>query len=442
MQLVAAPFFSFHMDKKETGVSGWRWVPSLYVFQGLPSCLVMTTSAMMYKDMGVGVASFAFWTSLVCLPWSLKPLWAPVVERYRTKRAWVLACQVLLVALLVGLGLSFLTGAAFYALSLCLMLLVAMASASHDIACDGYYMMALSERGQSFFVGIRSTFYRVAMVAATGLVPFVAGRVGASAGDAAVGWSTALCGAGAALLVLFALCRWGMPVVAERRGRQDDGLRILARALRSFFSHPGAAATVTFFAVYRLGEALLAKIVTPFLIDSRSAGGIGLSVDQCGIVYGTFGVLALVLGGILGGVQSSRLGLRRTLWPMVALMNLPNLAYVALAHWQPAASSGMVTAAVVTEQFGYGFGFTAYMLVMLRYVGKAEYKAAEYAIGTSIMSLSLILPGMTAGWVMEILGGYEALFVAACVLTFPGIVAAGRVRQLIVSECRMGSGVV
>lgn len=420
------PICFIHMNVKETRGNGWRWVPSLYVFQGVPSCLVMTTSAMMYKDMGVSVASFAFWTSAVCLPWSLKPLWSPVVERYGTKRSWVLACQLCLAALLAGLGLSFLSGPMFYALSLCLMLLVAMASASHDIACDGYYMMALPEREQSFFVGIRSTFYRVAMVASTGLVPFVAGRVGASAGDTAVGWAAALCGAGGALLLLFALCRWGMPSVAERRGRQDDGLRILWRALRSFFSHPGAAATVTFFAVYRLGEALLAKIVTPFLIDSRSAGGIGLSVDQCGIVYGTFGVAALVLGGILGGVLSSRLGLRRTLWPMVALMNLPNLAYVALAHWQPAASSGMVAAAVVTEQFGYGFGFTAYMLVMLRYVGKAEYKAAEYAIGTSIMSLSLLLPGMAAGWVLEALGSYEALFVAACVLTLPGVAAASR----------------
>lgn len=414
------------MDKEN--IAAWRWVPPLYVFQGVPSCLVMTTSAMIYKDMGVDVQSFAFWTSVVCLPWSLKPLWAPVVERYATKRQWVLVCQVALALLMVCLGASFLTGAAFYPLSLALMLLVAMVSASHDIACDGYYMMALSERGQSFFVGIRSTFYRVAMVAATGLVPFAAGSISAEAG---YGWAVAIGGAGVVLLALFALCRCGMPVVDESRGRQDDGFRILCRAFRSFFSHPGMGAAVTFFAVYRLGEALLAKIVTPFLIDGRELGGVGLTVDQCGLVYGTFGVLALVAGGVLGGMLAARHGLRRMLWPMVALMNIPNLGYVALAYFHPAADSLWVPAAVMTEQFGYGFGFTAYMLVMLHYVGEAEYKAAEYSIGTSIMSLSLLLPGMAAGWVFgELLGSsYVALFSLAALLTLPGVVAAGFVRR-------------
>lgn len=407
--------------------SGWRWVPPLYVFQGVPSCLVMTTSALLYKDMGVDATSFAFWTSVVCLPWSFKPLWAPCVERYRTKRWWVLTMQMLLVALFAGLGLSMLSGSAFFPISLILMLLVAFASASHDIACDAYYMMALTQRSQSFFVGIRSTFYRVAMVAATGLVPIVAGNVGA-ASSPSVGWAVAIGSAGAVLMLFALLCRWGMPVISEPVGRQDNGIEILLRALKSFFSHDGVVAAVCFFFSYRLGEAILAKLVTPFLVDDRAMGGLGLSVARCGEVYGTYGVLMLVVGGILGGMLASRFGLRRMLIPMLIFMNLPNVAYVALAHLQPEATSWWVTAAVMTEQFGYGFGFTAYMLALLHYVGGAEYKAAEYAIGTSIMSLSLLLPGMAAGYLLEVLGSYEVVFAVACVATIPGMVAAAFMR--------------
>ena len=303
------------------------------------------------------------------------------------------------------------------------MLLVAFASASHDIACDGYYMMALSEREQSFFVGIRSTFYRVAMVASTGLIPIVAGRVGAE-WSPAVGWAAAITSAGAVLLCLTALCRCGMPRVAATVGRQDNGLDILLRALKSFFSHPGAVPAVCFFFFYRLGESVLAKLVTPFLVEDRSLGGLGLSVQACGTVYGTLGILMLTAGGIIGGVLASRFGLRRMLVPMLLFMNLPNLAYVALAHFQPEASSLWVSAAVMVEQFGYGFGFTAYMLAILRYVSNAEYKAAEYAIATSIMSLSLLLPGMAAGFLLESLGSFEAVFILASLATIPGMVAA------------------
>ncbi len=384
----------------------------------------MTTSALLYKDMGVSVESFAFWTSLVCLPWSFKPLWAPLVERFRTKRWWVLSMQIALAILFVALGASMLSEAAFYPISLALMMLVAFASASHDIACDGYYMMALSERDQSFFVGIRSTFYRIAMVAATGLIPIIAGRVGRSVSPA-VGWASAIASAGVVLLILFFVCQWGMPKVRESVGRQDDGFVILLRALKSFFSHPGVVPAVCFFAFYRLGEAILAKMVTPFLVDSRELGGLGLGVDQCGLVYGTFGVIMLVVGGVLGGMLASRFGLRKMLLPMVLFMNLPNLVYVALAHFQPDASSLWVSAAVMTEQFGYGFGFTAYMLAILRYVSDAEYKAAEYAIGTSIMSLSLILPGMAAGFLFNARGHcYEDVFIIACAATIPGMIAA------------------
>ena len=408
---------------------GWRWVPSLYFFQGVPSCLVMTTSSLIYSNMGVSLGLFAYWSSLICLPWSLKPLWAPVVERYSTKRQWVMATQAVLVAAFLLLGAAMLTPA-FFPLSLALMFVVAMASGFHDIACDGYYMLALSEREQSFFVGIRSTFYRVAMVAATGLVPFVAGRVAAAGSSAGLGWAVAIGMAGLTLAAMACLCRWGMGKISEPRARDANSLVILWKALKSFFSRRGAAAAITFFFVYRLGEALLTKIVLPFLNTGRDAGGLGMSVERCGITYGTFGVLALVAGGIVGGVVASRIGLRRALWPMMLMMNIPNLAYVALALALPSADSPWVVAAVMTEQFGYGLGFTAYMLVMLHYVSDAEYKAAEYAIGTSIMSLGLILPGMAAGLLLNVICcSFTTLFIAACVATLPGMVAAAFLRK-------------
>lgn len=408
---------------------GWRWVPSLYFFQGVPSCLVMTTSSLIYSNMGVSLGLFAYWSSLICLPWSLKPLWAPVVERYSTKRQWVMATQAVLVAAFLLLGAAMLTPA-FFPLSLALMFVVAMASGFHDIACDGYYMLALSEREQSFFVGIRSTFYRVAMVAATGLVPFVAGRVAAAGSSAGLGWAVAIGMAGLTLAAMACLCRWGMGKISEPRARDANSLVIFWKALKSFFSRRGAAAAITFFFVYRLGEALLTKIVLPFLNTGRDAGGLGMSVERCGITYGTFGVLALVAGGIVGGVVASRIGLRRALWPMMLMMNIPNLAYVALALALPSADSPWVVAAVMTEQFGYGLGFTAYMLVMLHYVSDAEYKAAEYAIGTSIMSLGLILPGMAAGLLLNVICcSFTTLFIAACVATLPGMAAAAFLRK-------------
>lgn len=402
--------------------SGWRWVPSLYVFQGIPSCMVMTTSSLLYSDMGVSMTSFAFWTSIVCLPWSLKPLWAPFVERYSSKRNWVLSSQLLLVIAFMLLGLAMLTSA-FYPISLALMLIVAFASSFHDIACDGYYMLALDEQNQSFFVGIRSTFYRIAMVVTTGLIPILAGF--GKEHTSTNGWTFAICSAGAILAAMAVLCRLGMPRIAEPTGRQDDGFKIFLRALRSFFTHKGAVAAIIFFFVYRLGEAILTKTVLPFLNSNRDAGGLGLDVTQCGLIYGTFGVIALVAGGIIGGILASRIGLRRSLWPMIFMMNIPNLAYVALAYYTPTADSLWIPVAVMTEQFGYGLGFTAYMLVMLHYVADAEYKAAEYAIGTSIMSLSLILPGMAAGELLNLLGSsFFLLFISACVATLPGIAAA------------------
>ncbi len=398
--------------------NGWQFIPSLYLCQGIPSCLVMQTSALLFADMGIDKGSFAFWTSIVCLPWSLKPLISPVVERYSTLRRWTLTMQVLLAVCMGLLALSFGSNN-FYVLSLVAMGLVALASSAHDIACDGYYMMALDERGQSFFVGIRSTFYRIALIFSTGLIPYMAGKIGREHGNA-TGWTVAIGTAATILLILFVYNNFFMPRIAEQHGRQDNGIKIFIRALRSFFCHEGMVPAVAFFLLYRLGEAFLTKVLQPFLIADPSTGGLGLTLEECGLTYGTFGVLSLVVGGIIGGTLAARYGLQKVIWPMAIAMNLPNLGYVVLAHYAAHATMPIVTTAVMIEQFGYGFGFAAYMLYMLRYVGNAEYKAAEYAIGTALMTLGLLIPGMPAGYLCNAVG-YETFFIIACVLTLPGM---------------------
>ncbi|MBQ3634023.1 MAG: MFS transporter [Bacteroidales bacterium] len=405
--------------------NGWRFVPSLYLYQGIPSCVVMQTATLMYASMGVEKSSFAFWTSIVSLPWTLKPLLSPAVERYGTKRSWVLWTEVIMGVLFVLLGLS-MTGSNFYSMSLIMMGIVAVFSSMHDAACDGYYMMALDQKQQSFFVGIRSTFYRIATIASTGLIPFVAGSLSEGTGDG-YGWSVALIGAGVVLMLLWGYNNVGVPKIKEETGRQDNGLEIFWRALKSFFTHEGVVAAVSFFLLYRLGEAFLTKVLTAFLVDARENGGIGLSVEACGIVYGTAGVFSLVVGGILGGLAAAKYGLKRVIWVMAIAMNLPNLGYVLLAHYQPMADSAWVWTAVIVEQFGYGFGFAAYMLYMLRYVGQAEYKAAEYSVGTALMTLGLLLPGMGAGWLCEAVG-YEYFFVVALALTIPGMLVITQLR--------------
>ncbi len=401
--------------------SGWRWVPSLYLFQGVPYSIVMTTSALFYKGMGVSATSFAFWTGLLYLPWTIKPLWSPLVEANFTKRGWIVATQIVVALAFALLGLTFgLTS--FFVTSLIILGLIAFASASHDIACDGFYMLALEPQKQSFFVGIRSMFYRVAMLSALGLMPQVVGTVEDSTGDTPLAWSVAFLALAATMLALALYNAFALPRPSDNTSADNaSSLHVLVSVLKSFFSKPGAAPAVAFLLLYRLGEAQLAKIATPFLIDTREMGGLSLSTSQYGLIYGTAGMVALTAGGILGGWTAARYGLKRVIWWMVALMNLPNLIYVALAIWQPAADSWSIYAAIVTEQAGYGFGFTAYMLFLLQYVGESKYKTAEYALGTTFMALGMMLPGMLSGLISDALG-YKLFFIYVVLCCIPGTI--------------------
>jgi PAT family beta-lactamase induction signal transducer AmpG len=412
-------------------ISPWRWIPTLYFSQGLPYVAVMTLAVVLYKNLGVSNTEIALYTSWLYLPWVIKPLWGPLVDLLGTKRRWIVALQLGVGAALAGVALV-LPAPRFLQGTLALFWLMAFASATHDIAADGFYMLALAPRTQAAYTGVRSTCYRLAMIAGQGGLVVLAGalqeRTGRVAGAwAAVFWLLAAGFVAAALYHLWALPR---PPADRPAPRGKTFGADFAAVFAAYFRQPGIARILAFLLLYRFAEAQLLKLVTPFLLDPRSAGGLALKTQEVGIAYGTVGVAALTAGGLLGGWLVARRGLRPLLWPLMLCMHLPNAVFVALALWQPA-SLLLVSTAVGLEQFGYGLGFTAYMVYMLRVAGGAAggnvHKTAHYALCTGFMALGMMLPGMWAGWLQERLG-YTGFFAWACLATLPSFAAAALIR--------------
>jgi len=530
----------------------WSWVPSLYFYQGIPYSIVMITSGLIYKTMGISIATFAFWTSLLYLPWTIKPLWSPYIDIVSTKRNWILWTQLLLGFSFIAVGLA-MQLPFYFPVTIAIFAVIAISSASHDIAADGFYMLSLDQHKQSFFVGIRSTFYRFAMLTALGLLPLIAGLIQentglapvsfevtavpadqfkatdvgdfqitkkegtpqilvypqkvqvpiyvkgssapdstmiylalsappaqnetivvnlsrksgskdidllknqtgrfeftsanwdkpvgaviradhnlanqtssqfrATAGNIAFSWTVSLGCLGIVLLLLAIYHRMALPRPGELKEKPKKvDLKIYGQVFASFFRKPGIVPALIFFLMYRLGEAQLVKVATPFLVDSRNSGGIGLTSAQYGIAYGTLGMICLTLGGILGGIVASKYGLKKMIWVMALAMNIPISVYIYLSTFQPAPGDITIYLAIATEQFGYGFGFTAYMLYMLSFVGDSKFKTAEFAIGTSLMALGMMIPGMISGYMKELLG-YQTFFIYVMICAIPGLIA-------------------
>jgi PAT family beta-lactamase induction signal transducer AmpG len=418
-----------------TTASPWRWIPTLYFGQGLPYVVVMTLSVVMYKNLGVNNTDIALYTSWLYLPWVIKPLWSPLVDLLGTKRRWIVALQFCIGVAFACVALT-LPGPKFLQMTLAVFWLMAFASATHDIAADGFYMLALPQRTQAAFVGVRSTFYRLSMIGGQGGLVYLAGWLTEHHGSVVQAWVWVF----ALLAALFALAAlwhlWALPRPAADAPvpRPSHGGTSFAadfgKVFAAFFSKPHIVRIVAFLLLYRFAEAQLLKLVTPFLLDARTVGGLGLKTQEVGIAYGTVGVTALTLGGLLGGWVISRGGLKRLLWPLMICMHLPNTVFVALAVWQPT-SLVVVSAGLALEQFGYGFGFTAYMVFMLMVAGGADgsalHKTAHYALCTGFMALGMMLPGMWAGWLQQQLG-YTQFFIWACVATLPSFAAAAWVR--------------
>lgn len=400
--------------------SPWFWIPTLYFGQGIPYVVVMTLSVIMYKNLGVSNTDIALYTSWLYLPWVIKPLWSPIVDMFKTKRYWITTLQFVIGVSLAMVALTIPTSG-FFQITLAVFWLMAFSSATHDIAADGFYMLALKQHQQAAFVGVRSTFYRIAMIAGQGALVYLAGQLAETTGNVALAWSIVFWVLALMFGLLFVYHRFVLPVpttdVAVKTA--ESPIADFLVTFKSYFSKPEIWLILAFLLTFRLGEAQALKLVAPFFLDPVAKGGLGLTTKDVGLIYGTYGVLALTIGGIIGGVTISRGGLKKWIWPMLFAVHLPNLAFVFLAYTQPS-SHAVITAAIVIEQLGYGFGFAAYLLFMIM-VSEGVHKTAHYAICTGFMALGMMLPGMVSGAIQEALG-YQHFFIWVCICTLPSIV--------------------
>ncbi|MBS3945399.1 MAG: MFS transporter [Melioribacter sp.] len=575
------------LEKREKIINPWKWIPTLYFAEGLPYVIVITVSVIMYKRLGISNADIALYTSWLYLPWVIKPLWSPVVDILRTKRFWITTMQLTIGAGMAGVAFT-IPLPDFFQFTLAFFWLLAFSSATHDISADGFYMLALPENKQSFFVGIRSTFYRVAMIAGQGLLVILAGflettfsvgpaefkvstrpdqffqqtiqldsteikplegriRIVASPSNLEIGtrpitkdaanfyrdfghkfnimngfnqelisisdttsndelvgnigilklhlskkpddgdeyfvklnnvegntsiniiegqslkftsknwnkpafviiqidpnlqqkveatfvvnsekvpiaWIFTFVIIALLFVVFFAYHKMVLPKpVTDKsvlRYHRTDSLNEFFRAFIRFFEKPKVLIIIGFLLLYRLGESQLVKMASPFMLDGRDIGGLGLSTSEVGFIYGTIGIIALILGGILGGVLISKSGLKKLLWWMLIAINIPNAVYVYMSFVQPT-SVLLINACVALEQFGYGFGFTAYMMYMI-YISDGEYKTSHYAIATGFMALGMMVPGMFSGFIQEAIG-YKYFFIWVLIATIPSFIIA------------------
>lgn len=384
--------------------SPWAWIPTTYVAEGLPYFAVNTLTVLMYTNLGVSKAEMAFFTGWLYLPWVIKPFWSPIVDLFRTKRWWTLAMQLFMAVTMAAVALLLLLPG-FFATTLIVFWLMAFFSATHDIAADGYYMLSLDKKEQAAYVGLRSTFYRIASVIGQGGLVILAGQLEQATGNIPMAWAVTFAGLSILFLLIFLWHSMMMPRSMADRPVPGVTTTTIAedfgRTFVTFFRKPHIMAAIAFMLLYRLPEAFCLKLVQPFLIDARIDGGLGLSTSEVGVVNGTVGVIALLAGGIVGGVAIASGGLRKWLWPMALSHTLTCGVYCLLALFQPD-NFILISSAVAVEQFGYGFGFTAFMMYLM-YFSRGESQTSHYAFCTAFMALGMMLPGMAAGWVYEML---------------------------------------
>jgi PAT family beta-lactamase induction signal transducer AmpG len=404
----------------------WLWVPTLYFAEGIPYFLVNTISVVMFTDMGMPNGQMSLYTSLLYLPWVIKPLWSPFVDLIKNKHWWIVAMQVLMSLAMLALpfllpqgpGTEFTSSPLFFT-TLGLFWLTAFASATHDIAADGFYMLALDSNKQAEFVGIRSTFYRLSSIFGQGVLVALAGIIDRYTSEVHVAWQLTLIIAAVIFSGVTLYHTWHLPKPSEDKMHKarsaKDIFREFGRTFATFFQKKYIWLALAFMLLYRLPEAFLVKMMNPFLLNPAADGGLGMTKEEVGLIYGTIGIAALTLGGILGGIAASKWGLKKSLWPMALSLTLPCLSFVFLAMFQPE-NNWIIGSCVALDQFGYGFGFTAYMLYLI-YFSEGEFKTAHYSICTAFMALSMMLPGLVAGYVQEWLGYTNFfIFVMVCCL--------------------------
>jgi len=413
-------FVNFTNQRTHAAPAGW--VPTLYFAEGLPFYTVGLIALIFYQRMGVRNEVIALATSLLAIPWSLKPLWSPFLEMYKTKKFFVVCFEVLGGVSLGLLALS-LPLAGYLRYSIAFFALVAFCSASHDIVADGLYIASLDPRQQSAFAGWQGGFYNVARFFAQGGLIILAGYLEEHI-PVVRAWMTIFAGIGLMLVILGLYHARVLPRERENRHTQSlkDAARTYGDVVASFFRKPNILLLLVFIFLYRAGEGQLVKIGPLFLKSLRADGGLGLTTAQFGTIYGTFGTAAFIAGTVLGGYFTSWLGLKRAILPLIIIMNLPNVAYVYLSVVLPAKIS-LIAAALCVEMFGYGFGFVGVILLMMQEIAPGNYQAAHYAFANSLMNLGLVVPGAISGYVQKWMG-YRMFFVWVLISAVPALLMA------------------
>ena len=422
---------------KTSGRSPISWVPTLYFAMGMPFVVLNMVCTLMFKGLEVSDGQIAFWTSIIMFPWTLKPLWSPLLEIYKTKKFFVVVTQIA-TGCVFGLVALALHLPDFFAVTIALLAVVALSGATHDVAADGVYMATLSTEDQAKYIGWQGAFYNIAKIAATGGLVYLAGALithftGNTAGLDAAGiaaakhhgtvlaWTTIMLIIGVVMLLLGIYHIKFLPSDAKKEASEKPGFKEsmveLGRVFADFFRKRHIFYYICFIILYRFAEGFVMKIVPLFLKASRAEQGLGLSEQEIGLCYGTFGAAAFVLGSILAGYYIAHRGLQKSLFSLCCVFNLPFVAYTFLAIYQPE-SLWLIGGGIVLEYFGYGFGFVGLTLFMMQQVAPGKHQMAHYASASGIMNLGVMLPGMISGYLSDWLG-YRMFFIVVLVCTIP-----------------------
>ena len=418
--------------KKKSPIS---WVPTAYFAMGLPFVVLNMVTVLMFKGLEVDDKLITFWTSLILLPWTLKPLWSPFLELFRTKKFFVIVTQ-LITGITFGLVAFALNLSHFFSISIALLAIVAFSGATHDIACDGVYMSELSNEDQAKFIGWQGAFYNIAKILATGGLVYLAGyfiELNADAGLLTankMAWMIILLILSVTMILLGIYHLFALPSTQSASSRKrlrsnKEVMKELGQVLMDFFRKTHITYYICFIILYRFAEGFVMKIVPLFLKADREMGGLGLNEKEIGLYYGTYGAAAFVLGSLLAGYYIARRGLKKTIFSLCCIFNLPFMVYALFAYFQPE-SGWIICSGIVFEYFGYGFGFVGLSLFMMQQVAPGKHQMAHYAFASGIMNFGVMIPGMLSGWVCESLGawfdkpgGYEPFFIFVLIATIP-----------------------
>lgn len=411
--------------KAAENVNPIRWVPSVYFAMGLPFVALSLVSVIMFADLGIDEAKITFWTSLLILPYSLKPLWSPLLELYRTKKEFVVITQ-MLSGICFGLVAFLLPVSNFFAFVIAMMFVIAISGATHDIATDGIYLTALDKQTQARYIGWQGAFYNLAKVLANGGMVGLAGvlmdyfKTNSPEHAATYAWMIIM-GLIGVLLVALSIYHWvALPLGSKSEDTPDSfrqSMQSLWQVFKDFFTKKHIWYYILFIICYRLTEGFAVKMVPLFLKDMRDIGGMGLTNQSIGLIYGTLGTLAFIVGSILGGYYIAHFGLRKVLFSLVCIFNIPFAVYFLLAHFQPECL-WVIGSGLVAEYFCYGFGFVGLTLFMMQQVAPGKHSMAHYAFASGIMNLGFMIPGMISGKIYQLVG-YEMFFIIALLMAIP-----------------------